>query len=479
MTFEAPWLLLALIATPLPWVFGRIRCRRIRVEVPSLLLWDRVAAAAGPPAARERRRIVDARTLVEIAALVALALAAAGPRLGAPRPPRRVAIVVDGTPSMLPRRAAAEAAVRDLTSRLDPADEVVRSDDLLEAKAAGVDAVYFFTDHDPPSPPWEGEPRLVVALVPGGGPNAGIVGAGGRVAAGGALEIAARVASYGIEPPPAAAPARVAPAPAGPVEVRIDARDALAADDVAMLIPPGAPPAVTVDGAVPADVRRALLAAGATLVEQGGRVRVAVEPARAADRGTGPRIAIAPEPGRGPPPERLAVLATPLSRHADMGAQRLRMAPADPPPDLRPVVIDERGRPAIGYREERGGTLIWIGIPLALGEAATDWAGDRSFPIFFAEALAALGAGAAPGDLWRGAGVLSEAETREAALAAVRPLPPGEPRPAPADPGAAAGPRGLRPAPREALLAPAAGLIVAAFALARERRLPAREGGPS
>jgi hypothetical protein len=203
-----------------------------------------------------------------------------------------------------------------------------------------------------------------------------------------------------------------------------------------------------------------------------GEVRVAVESAAAAGAGTGPRIAIAPLPGPGPAPERLVAVPNPLVRYALVSAQRLRVAPAAAPPDLRPILVDERGRTVIGYREERAGALVWIGIPLGLGLAATDWPRDRSFPVFFAEALGGL-ARRGPGEdaVWRAVGVLSAAETREAGPAPARPLPPEEPLAAPLEAGAAGAAADLAPA----VLAAAAVLVLAAMALARERRLPPEE----
>jgi hypothetical protein len=470
VTFETPLLLLALAAAPLAWLLGRLRRRRVRVEVASLLLWERVAAVAGEPPARERRRILDARALAEMGAVAALVLAGAGPRLAGARP-RRVAIVVDETPSMHARDAAggdriarASALRAEIRGRLGPADEARDLGTLEEARLADVDAVYFLTDHDAPAP-WGGPPRFVPVIVGGGGPNAGIVAAGGRIAPDGALEVVARVEGTARDGLPEAGPKRIAPAPAGPVTVRIPAGDALALDDAVTLLPPEALPAVRISGAVPDAVRRALAAAGAVL-SPGGEVRVAVESAAEADRGTGPRLAIAPEPGQGPPPERLARLATPLFRFADPAAQRLAVAPAPPPPDLRAVLVDERGRVAIGYREEREGTLVWVGIPLGRGDAATDWARDRSFPLFFAEALRGLAPRtSAPDGLWRATGVLSAAETREAGPVEARPLSPGEPLPAP-NAEAARDVAGY-------VLAAGGGLILLAWALARERSLPA------
>lgn len=474
MIFETPLLLFALAAAPVAWLLGRLRRRRVRVEVSSLLLWDRVAATAGAPPARERRRILDLRTAAEMAAIAALVLAAAGPRLAAGARARRVAIVVDETPSMHAngRMERARAAEAELLARLDAADERVRTSSLLEARAADVDAVYFFTDHDAP-PPWEGAPRLVSVLVGGGGPNAGIVAAGGRVGPEGALEIVVRVEGVAMKSLSQAEPRRIEPAPSAPVEVRIPSGDVLGADDSVALIPPGAPPAVAIFGEVPEAVRRALTAAGSVVRAPAGRVAgpsVTVESAAEADRGVGPRIAIAAAAGDGAPPERLVTLASPIFRYSDPAAQRLRVAPAAPPPDLRPVVADERGRTVIGYREEASGPLIWVGIPLAAGDAATDWAKDRSFPLFFAEALRALAPGKSSEDgLWRAAGVLSSAETREAGPAPARPLPPEEPLPAPSS-----GPKSSRDLAPFALGAGLA-LTVLALALARERKLPLSE----
>jgi hypothetical protein len=459
VSLESPLFLLLFLAAPLAWLFGRLRARRIPVEVPSLVFWDRVAEAPGAPETAERRRPIDLRVAVETLVFALLAVAAAGPRIGAGGAAKpRVAIVFDSTPSMLAagRVDARTRALRDLEGRLG-AVETVSAETPLLARLAGADAVYFFTDHDP-GRLWEGDPPLFPVIVGGGGANAGIVSAGGRIGPDGALEIAARVSPEGT-----VTPVRVAPAPAGPVEVRrVGPPDALAADDEAVLYPPGAPPRVSVHEGL-SFVRRALAAAGAEIDDRPAPPDIAV--LCGADPGRGPRIVIASVPGEGAPPEDLIAIPNPLVRFCDPADQRLRVAPAEPPPDLRPIVVDRQGRTVIGMREGREGTLVWIGIPLAMGDRATDWASRRSFPAFFAEILSALAPRRAEGDVWRAKGVLSEAETREAQYVEPSPLPPAL---VPLG-------RGSRSAPGFDLSPGGAGaagaLMLLAFGLARERRI--------
>lgn len=224
------------------------------------------------------------------------------------------------------------------------------------------------------------------------------------------------------------------------------APDALAADDLVLLLPPGARPLVRVlsDVEVPA-LRRAIEAAGA-------RALFSAESATATAGGSGPPpsalIALAREPGAGPPPRALFAPEHPASRRADLASIAVHLAPAAPgdvplargagAPALRPLLHDERGRTIVGIGtadlaalEGRGGAprdggagargegrdgplpLLWIGIPLARGERATDLMTRRVFPILVAGWLEWAGALAEPG-AWSAQGLLSPRETEEA-----------------------------------------------------------------
>jgi hypothetical protein len=423
MTFDTPLILVALLLAPLAYFVGRLRLRRIRVEVPSLLLYERALARmeAAAPQAVERRRVVDARLLAEALVLAALVVAAAGPRLSVMGTPRRIGLVIDDTPSMRAagRPEAAARAEEELRAGLAAEDTMVTAraseapagveDPLawaaLAVSARGVDRTYAITDH---ALPVEG---VTPIIVPGTGRrNRGIIAAGAsgndylvRTNADDAevVVIGHRVNVVGVGRGREVRGQIGAVPSEGRITARLSTEDVLLEDDGVELVAPGGPLPVLVRGSVPDSLRRAIAAAGGRVIEERSGPAVLT-------------IVVASQPGEGTAPDRLIAHESARFRFSDPAAQRVRVAPAAVPEalgGLHPLVSDERGRMVVGWREGTGaeGSVVWIGVPLALGDAATDWEKRRGFPVFIAEAL---GAGAA-GE-WRAVGLLDERETEEA-----------------------------------------------------------------
>jgi len=277
--------------------------------------------------------------------------------------------------------------------------------------------------------------------------NAGIVAAGSRPGPDGRLQALVVVVAHGSDAPTihlrAADPPLDVTVPGGagrremlldlgprttPVTLAIEPGGSLALDDRVTLAPPAAAPRVvltTATGARPEPrLRDALHAAGADLVETGTAHPLPEDAILVAEGLSGPAprparavaaiAAAAALPADAPAPERIRPRDGSPFRHADLSGVRVRVAPAPPPSGLRPAFEDERGRPVAGTLEDERGRLVWIGFPLDPG--ASDWTKDRSFPIFWAEALAWLAARDGPArGLWTGDGLLDEAETRAAA----------------------------------------------------------------
>ncbi len=102
MEFSRPgWLWLAALAVPLVLLHLRRR-RRVRVVVPSLLAFDAAVLGAAPPRAAGLLPRELLALLLEVGALAALAVGAAGPVAGAEAArPRGVALVLDGSASTM------------------------------------------------------------------------------------------------------------------------------------------------------------------------------------------------------------------------------------------------------------------------------------------------------------------------------------------------------------------------------------------
>ncbi|RME72310.1 MAG: hypothetical protein D6776_08975 [Planctomycetota bacterium] len=104
-----------------------------------------------------------------------------------------------------------------------------------------------------------------------------------------------------------------------------------------------------------------------------------------------PQLWLCERPGAGPPVERLWVTPNPILQHTSLRGLRFRHAPAAPPPGLRALVIDDRGRPVVGWIDGRGtAPVAWIGLPLGAPELAARWARHPSLPVLLAELVEAL-----------------------------------------------------------------------------------------
>jgi len=449
VTWDRPSLLaLAALAALLPWLLGRLRERRARVVTGSLLLYERaleILAARGASAAAqsERRRALDARTIAETVALVALALAAARPRLEGTAPARRAGVVLDDSPSM---RAAGRGDLSGLASRLGPRDAVTTArtseappaatDPIAWATAAlraqGVDAVLAVTDHavgtsraagSSSSEETGARPDAVYVSAGEGRVNRGIVAAGitGREVLVRSDAADARLAVRddggqvllegvgrelrGLLPEGATASALwcevVGPLEAGPEGLAEAYADALALDDRVRLEPPGAPVRVAIRGPRDERLLEAIEAAGGD-AEGDVLAEATVVLASAADRGA-------------PRPASLRAIPTPWLRHADLASIDVRAAPVPLGAEGRPLLVDDRGRAILSTRGLPRPTTLVIHVPLE----ETDWPGRRSFPVLVAEWLDAV-AGPAR-DEWRALGLLSARETAEAGPPAAGP----------------------------------------------------------
>ncbi len=113
MTLLVPAALLGLALLPLLWLLHRWRNRPRDTVWPSLLLWTRIAEGGG-----ERRRRIDLVLLLEIAAILALVLAASAPVLGS-RQVVRVLVHVDHGAHMEARRRQGRTAMSATRAEID------------------------------------------------------------------------------------------------------------------------------------------------------------------------------------------------------------------------------------------------------------------------------------------------------------------------------------------------------------------------
>ncbi len=129
MSFERPLALALLAAVPILLLLESLARRPRRVVVPSLVVF-RELPATDVDAARSRERRRRLLALLEGAAIVAAAFAAAGPRLGDPvevAPVPALAVLVDRSASMGRRLGPEPAAPTVLDDELDRAREAIAS----------------------------------------------------------------------------------------------------------------------------------------------------------------------------------------------------------------------------------------------------------------------------------------------------------------------------------------------------------------
>jgi len=420
MRFAAPqhfWSLLAFV--PLLVLLNYLTHRRLRAEVPSLILWRRLLERFSPPRST-RRRLFSWALLLQIAAVGALVAAAAAPeRLLVREAPLRVAVYRnastaarrDGKPllELMLERLRASWPRAEVTF-LPPGGTGPSHLPAPPAPVAGFDLVV--TDR-PRSTPL---PQLVV---PARDANLAIVHLAGRAEAG-RLKVVAHVLSTRDEPTDASLAVRVGGTDAltipmriepgtnvarfeldepgeGVVEVRLKGvADALLLDDVAYLRRSARRGAVRVAGGPPESVTRALWAAGFDVIatdESGGEATVWWRGTPETPPLDGTMLLFAPRTGlkgffsvdAARPPARVRVGRLFRDPNAFDGLDFQDSVCFRPAPGAEAVVhaADADGRPVV-LEVVRGRARV---LAVGLDPRSSGWEKRASFVVFVAEAL--------------------------------------------------------------------------------------------
>lgn len=400
------------------------RQRPARVVVPSVRLWERIPDRL-PPVKALRRPRASVSLLLQMLVAAAIVTSMAGPGVVRERPaPRKIAVVLDVSASMMPRL---DDMRREL-AKLDPADDItmIESPTLIRRQGVGpfeiladragdpgpaldlaaseAKQIVFISDRTPAWTPPAGV-KLNLALVGGPLRNVGIVDAGvenGKLflrvsGAAGAVVVTidgkdqwlGTDSFYLIDVPEKALR----------IEVQLGPPDGFEADDHVVLERTEARIDVGFEGRPDAAILAAIESNPRARVVRGGSPRLLIRIGEASGGASAPvMVHVDPKEGvkQWSPPGVISIEPHELTKGVE--PEDLKLAEVGMAVAVRPLMYSD-GVEFAGLR--RGGEIV-----IAARYASTGWPARPSFPIFWANVIdyAAAGVGA-----WRAKGLLDEA----------------------------------------------------------------------
>jgi hypothetical protein len=376
------------------------RLRPVKTIVPSVRLWREIPDRL-PPVRSWHRPRANVSLMLQVLVAAALVFAMAGPGFTRLAPaPRRIAVVVDGSAAMSPRK---EAVQREL-------DKLDRSDDLvfvptLDLAVSEAKTVVYISDR---APAWNPPAGVNFQLVLVGGPlkNVGIVDAGvenGKLFLRLSSPAEVRVAVDGAERrlPASAFHLADVPADARRIEASLDPDD-FTEDDRVLLEREAARIDVGLEGRPDRAILAAIEADPRARVVRGGSPRVLIRIGSASGKAP---LVVDVDPPDGVeswgPPETISLAKHPLTE--GMEAEDVKTAQVGTlagPVDA--ALILSGGKPVAAVRKPGE-------IAVAARYAESGWPATPSFPIFWSNVI---GYGASGAAAWRAQGLLDESASR-------------------------------------------------------------------
>ncbi len=403
------------------------RQRPARVVVPSVRLWERIPDRL-PPVRSLRRPRASVSLLLQMLVAAAIVTSMAGPGVVRERPaPRRIAVVLDVSASMMPRL---DDMRREL-AKLDPADDITLIESPTLVRRQGVGSFEILTDRagDPGpaldlaaseskqmvfisdrAPAWTPPAGVKLHLALVGGPlrNVGIVDTG--VAEGklfmrltAPAEVDVVIDGRSRRLPAAAFHLIEIPAEANRIAASLNP-DEFPLDDRVELERDKARIDVGFEGRPDAAVLAAIESNPRARVVRGGSPRLLIRIGEASSRASTP-VVVDVDPKEDveswSAPGELSTARHPLMERVEAEDLRFLEVGKVTGPIETPLIYNA-GAPIAAVR--RRGEIV-----VAARYAATGWPARPSFPIFWANVIdyAASGAGA-----WRAKGLLDESASR-------------------------------------------------------------------